>query len=96
MDFTPAGIPVSLRFAFQEYTLEQLDPIAHAFTIIERTLAYGNRAELRWLFDTYGAPRLIDWLQQDGWRSLPKRRLNLWTTYFNLAQAPKRRGLWPY
>jgi hypothetical protein len=93
---TPTGIPVSLRFAFQEYDLEQLDLVAQAFTIIERTLAYGNRAELRWLFDTYGPARLVEWLQQDGWRTLPKRRLNLWLTYFNLPPMATGRSIWPY
>ena len=39
MNFTPTGIPRSLRCAFQEYDLEQLNLNDHAFTIIERTLA---------------------------------------------------------
>ena len=51
---TPAGIPVSLRPFFQEYQLEDLDPERSAFTVIERTLAWGEVPELRWLFGQYG------------------------------------------
>jgi hypothetical protein len=29
MEFTKSGIPASLRFAFQEYNLEQLDLAAY-------------------------------------------------------------------
>jgi hypothetical protein len=49
MERTPAGIPVSLRPFFQEYVLEDLDPERSAFTVIERTLAWGEVPELRWL-----------------------------------------------
>ena len=96
MKFTRAGIPTSLRFAFQEYGLDELDLAEHAFTVIERTLAYGNRAEVGWLFARYGSQRLVEWLQQGGWRTLPKRRLKLWATYFDLPPFPERRGIWPH
>jgi hypothetical protein len=65
---TPAGIPVSLRPFFQEYVLEDLDPERSAFTVIERTLAWGDLSELRWLFARYGRERLA------GWRCLPWAR----------------------
>jgi len=39
MNLTARGIPQNLRFAFQEYDLDQLDPEEHAFVVIERTLA---------------------------------------------------------
>jgi len=50
---TAAGIPRSLVSCFQEYDLERLDPAQHANLVIERVLAYGDRRELRWLFDYY-------------------------------------------
>jgi hypothetical protein len=45
--FTNQGMPRSLAPFFQEYNLENLDPEQAAATVIERTLRYGNRAELR-------------------------------------------------
>jgi hypothetical protein len=48
LEQTPAAIPVSLRPFFQEYVLEKLDPEDSAFTVIERTLAWGDLPELRW------------------------------------------------
>lgn len=96
MEFTTRGIPRDLQFAFQEYDIEKLDPQQHAFTVIEWTLACGNREELRWLFDCYGAQRLVAWVRQTGWRRLSRRRLTFWTTYFNLYNLPKRKGIWPH
>jgi hypothetical protein len=57
---TRAGIPSSLRPLFQEYVLEELDPMQNTFLIIERTLAWGDVAELKWLFATYGRERLAE------------------------------------
>lgn len=96
MELTPNGIPRSLQFAFQEYDLEKLNPDEHAFTIIERTLAYGSRAELRWLFAQYGSARLASWVAEVGWRLLPRRRCGFWASYFGLQNLPQRKGIWPY
>jgi len=96
MELTSKGIPRSLRPAFQEYDLEKLDPERDAFTVIERTLAYGNRQELAWLFARYHVERLTAWVQQWGWRSLPRARLLLWIAYFNPASLPSRKNVWPY
>ncbi len=94
--YTTRGIPRSLRLAFQEYDIEQLDPEEHAFTVIERALTWGNREETRWLFDRYGPERLAAWVRSAGWRALPLDRLALWAAYFDLQNLPKRRGIWPY
>ncbi|MBN1483868.1 MAG: hypothetical protein JXA37_04035 [Chloroflexia bacterium] len=96
MEYTPKGIPLSLRPAFQEYELEQLDPQQDAFTVIERTLAYGDQEELAWLFERYDHSELAAWVQRWGWRSLPQRRLRLWATYFGLQDLPQRRNTWPH
>ncbi|MFQ5408001.1 MAG: hypothetical protein ACE5FI_06205 [Anaerolineales bacterium] len=50
---TEAGVPLSLRPFFQDYRLENIDPVRDSFTLIERTLAWGSRVELRWLFTHY-------------------------------------------
>ncbi len=96
MEYTPNGIPIGLRPAFQEYTLEDIDPETDAFTVIERTLFWGNREELRWLFKQYGYARLKNWVQTAGWRSLSRPRLKLWSAYFDLQNLPKRKGVWPH
>jgi hypothetical protein len=96
VEFTARGIPRDLQFAFQEYDIEKLDPREHAFTVIERTLAYGDRGELRWLFNRYGAQQLADWVQRWGWRLLSRRRLAFWASYFRLENLPRRKGIWPH
>lgn len=97
---TKAGIPVSLRPCFQEYDFEQLDPAQHGDLIIERTLAYGVRPELRWLFTRYGRAHVVDWVQRLGARRLPWRRYNLWCVLLDLppARRPRPEGarIWPY
>jgi hypothetical protein len=98
--FTTAGIPRSLAACFQEFDLERLDPAQHADLVIERVLAYGDRRELRWLFDCYGQARVANWVQQMGARRLPWRRYNLWCVLLGLPPArrlrPEDQRIWPY
>ncbi len=96
MEFTPLGIPRSLRPAFQEYDLEKLDPDRDAFTVVERTLAYGNHQELAWLFHRYRRDYLISWVQRWGERRLPRIRLKFWAVYLQVQEKPERRGAWPH
>ena len=97
---TAKGIPRSLQPAFQEYDLEKLDLERDAFTIIERTLAYGDREELRWLFARYGQERIIEWIRQAGWWRLPRRRFGFWTAFFDIHDYRRnpwgKKGIWPY
>jgi len=97
---TATGIPASLRACFQEYDFEQLDPAQHGDLIIERALAYGNRAEVYWLLQYYGRSRVMAWIQQFGGRRLRWRRYNLWCVLFKLPLAqrvrPKGSQIWPY
>ena len=97
---TSRGIPRSLAPFFQEYDLDRLDPDQHWELVVERTLAYGNRQELRWLFRRYGWSRVADWVQRMGWRRLPKRRFNLWCVLLEI-EAPKKprlgeQRIWPH
>jgi hypothetical protein len=99
LPLTANGIPISLRPCFQEYTLEKLDPERDAFTVIERTLARGDRRELRWLFARYGRERLAEWVRQTGWWRLSRRRFRFWLAYFDIhdyRRNPLGRGVWPY
>ncbi len=96
LDQTPLGVPLTLRPFFQEYDLESLDPAQHAFTIIERTLAWGDVPELRWLFTRYGAHQLAEWVRGAGWRCLPRRRLKFWICFFDLSDYQRGERLWPH
>ncbi len=90
-------IPASARPFFQEYNFSVLDPDQHASLIIERLLAYGNRAEVRWLFDTYGEAALRAWLGRDGRRLLPRRRYALWCVVLGVSpDTSPRKSVWPH
>jgi hypothetical protein len=92
LEFTEKGIPLSLRPFFQEYILENLEPDRDAFTVIERTLAWGGIRELNWLFRHYGVSRLRSFVQKYGVRLLPRRRRKYWALYFDLVlEQPKYR-----
>ncbi len=97
---TAAGIPLSLTPCFQEYALERIDPVQHADLVLERVLAYGDRRELRWLFDRYGWNGITDWVRRLGARRLPWRRFNLWCVLLDLPPAKRLRAddrqIWPH
>jgi Family of unknown function (DUF6922) len=93
---TPAGIPSSLRPFFQEYVLEELDPERNAFTVIERTLAWGDVAELTWLFATYDWERVAEWVRRSGWYLLPRRRFQYWRHFFGLTDYQHGERIWAH
>lgn len=82
--YTEHGIPRSLTPFFQEYDLDELDPEKAAATIIERTLRYGNRAELRWLFRRYPEDKIADWICRWGRYGLPAPHLAFWRLFLHL------------
>jgi len=86
--FTERGIPRSLAPFFQEYNLDDLDPDRAAATIIERTLRYGNRAELRWLFTRYPEAVIADWVRRWGRYGLPAPHLAFWKLLLHLEDQP--------
>lgn len=93
-------IPRTLAPFFQEYTFDKLDATRDAELVIERTLAWGNREELRWLFATYGVEHIREWVERKGWGYLPKRRFNYWCLMLDVVEPIKRRGwqsrIWQY
>lgn len=96
LELTARGIPTSLRPFFQEYDLERLDPEQGAFTVIERTLAWGDVPELRWLFARYDLQRLSEWARAFGWRCLPRRRFKFWLCFFALTEYEQGERIWPH
>lgn len=71
-------IPASLAPFFQEYNIARLNPEKDSFTIIERTLQFGNREELRWLFSVYSRSQVADWIKRFGKERLPQPHLTFW------------------
>lgn len=96
LEFTPNGIPVSLRPYFQEYDLEKLDPERDAFTIIERTLARGDLRELQWLFQRFDSERVRAFVEKYGVSRLPRRRAKLWTLVFQVPYEPRQDRIWKH
>lgn len=80
-------IPASLAPFFQEYDLEQLTLERSAWTIIERTLQFGNRQEIRWLFAQYPRQRIRDWVRQWGEMALPEPHLTFWRLVLDIGKA---------
>jgi hypothetical protein len=72
------SIPQSLAPFFQEYSLRDLDPETAAATIIERTLQFGSRAEIRWLFGRYSGAQIAAWVKAQGVERLPEPHLTFW------------------
>ena len=76
--------------------MDLLDPDQHAAVIIERILAYGNRAEVRWLLDTYTREQVCGWIVQSGLNKLSWRRYHLWCFVFNLPEKNRPVNLWQH
>jgi len=71
-------IPPSLAPFFQEYDITHLNPETDSFTIIERTLQFGKREEIRWLFKMYSDKQVTDWVKKFGKDCLPQPHLEFW------------------
>ncbi len=82
-----SDIPSSLAPFFQEYDLTKLDLERSAGTIIERTLQYGNREEIRWLFQTYQQQRIQDWVARWGSIALPEPHRTFWALVLELPES---------
>jgi len=92
----PPEIPTSAAPFFQEYDVRHLDVHQHASLIIERILAYGNRDEVHWLFETYGHEHVREWIAQAGVKRLPWRRFHLWCCVFDIPIPEKPQRIWPH
>lgn len=84
--YTRYGIPRSVAPFFQEYDLDNLDPEHGAATIIERILRYGNRAELRWLFQRYPRATIARWVKHWGCYALTGPRLAFWRLVLDVEE----------
>ena len=75
---TERGIPRGLAPFLQEYDVDKLDPERARYTVIERTLCYGNRAEIHWLFHLSGERSITEWVRRWGPLALPRVHLVFW------------------
>lgn len=79
------SIPLSLSPFFQEYDITKLTPEKDAHTIIERVLQYGNRAEIKWLFETYSNDIIAAWVGRWGNEVLPEPDRRFWNLVLNTS-----------
>jgi len=95
---TPAGLPTSLRPFFQDCTFENVHPETDAFTIIERTLSWGKRDELRWLFWRYPRAQLAEVVRSAGWWRIPPHRFYYWLNVLGITDYQKSdyQRIWPH
>lgn len=71
-------IPRTLAPFFQEYEFSRLNPQRDSFTIIERVLQFGNRAEIKWLFGVYSQEQVAGWVRKFGKDKLPQPHRAFW------------------
>ena len=79
-------IPRGLIPHFQEYDVSQLDFTNDANLIIQRALEFGTWDEIRWLFKTYGSPRIRMFLREHGERWLRPVTFHYWRKLFRLRK----------
>ena len=84
-----AKIPKTTAPYFQEYEFSTLDTEKDADLIIGRTLEFGTREELKWLFKTYGSQRIKEFVRNRGYRFLSKRGFNYWRTVLRIHHYKK-------
>jgi hypothetical protein len=89
---TLTNIPSGLWPHFQEYDVRILDLDGDANLIIQRTLEYGTWDEVRWLFGTYGGPRICTFVQERGERLLSRVTFNYWRRLLEIHQWRR----WPF
>lgn len=79
-------IPATLAPFFQEYDFEKLDAQTAAPLIIERTLQFGNRAEIRWLFSQYPRAQIADWFKRYAKERLPNPHNAFWRIILEIKE----------
>jgi hypothetical protein len=72
------SIPISLKPFLQEFDISKLNLEKDAFTIIERVLQFGNRQEIKWMFNTYSQEKILLWVMKYGNERLPQPHLSFW------------------
>ncbi len=84
-----ARIPKTIAPYFQEYDFSSLDVEKDSDLIIGRTLEFGTREELKWLFKTYGSQKIKEFVRTRGYRVLSKRGFNYWRIVLRIRRYKK-------
>jgi hypothetical protein len=71
-------IPSTLAPFLPEYSLDELDIQRAGAVLIERTLQFGDRFEIRWLFTQFSRAEISAWLDRSGREQLPEPHLTFW------------------
>lgn len=79
-------IPTSLSPFFQEYDISKMNLQEDSFTIIERVLQFGNRLEIRWLFQSYSQNEIKKWVTQFGKDRLPQPHRVFWQLVLEIGE----------
>lgn len=79
-------IPITLAPFFQEYDFARLDVKTAAPLIIERTLQFGNRTEIHWLFTQYTRVQIIDWFRKYAKERLPNPHNTFWRIILEIKE----------
>ena len=79
-------IPSTLAPFLQEYDFEKLDHQSAAPLIIERTLQFGNRAEIHWLFTQYTRTQITDWFKKYAKERLPNPHNAFWRIVLEIKE----------
>jgi len=99
-ELSAGGIPVSLKPFFQEYDFGKLDAERHQDLVIERTLNYGDRREVRWLYQQYGRNAIANWVHAYGSRLLSRRRFSYWRAVLDISDFKRPANwdnrIWPH
>jgi hypothetical protein len=82
-------IPKTMEPFFQEYDFDSLNLQSDRELIIGRTLEFGTKKVLTWLFKTYSTQEIIKFVQKRGYRALSARSFNYWCVVLEIKQYSK-------
>lgn len=93
--FARTRLPGWLRPFFWDTPLAGLSVEAHRDFILARLLEFGDRASIRWIFHTYPAPAVVEFLNGRGAEVLSRRTWRFWALLLGLqATRGIRRPGW--
>ena len=92
--FEKARVPSFLRLFFWDVRVSDLSAEHHRDFILTRLLESGDRAAVRWTFETYPKRTVLAFLRGRGAATLSKRARNFWLFVLGGPAPGKGRGSW--
>jgi len=87
-------LPRRLRRFFWDAALSSLSADRHTDFILARLLEFGDRRALGWVFRTYPASRVTEFLQGRGRELLNRRTWRFWAAQLGLTRTGSRKASW--